>query len=68
MPKLNPQLTVNQVVRQWPQTMKIFAQHSIDLCCGGGKTLEVAAAAHGIELAELLARLEEIVGGEGSGV
>lgn len=33
----NPSLTINDVTRQYPQSLSVFNKHSIDFCCGGKK-------------------------------
>jgi uncharacterized protein (DUF2249 family) len=51
--------TVRAVYERHPGTARVFAEHGVDLCCGGEKTLEVVAAAHGLALAALLAELQQ---------
>lgn len=57
-----PGATVAEVAAQHPATQAVFARHGLDLCCGGGKTLEFVARAHGIELAALLDELRGVAG------
>lgn len=33
----NPLLTINDVTRQYPQSLSVFNKHGIDFCCGGKK-------------------------------
>jgi len=54
---ITPQVTVGEVVERMPATGEVFARHGIDLCCGGSKTVEFAARAHGVELPRLLEEL-----------
>lgn len=58
---IQPNHTVHDVVRAFPQTMPVFAQYRIDLCCGGGKSLEEVARRHGFDLVQLLAQLNSAV-------
>ena len=51
-------MTVNEVLRQYPATLPVFNQYRVDACCGGGATLAVAAAAAGIAVEDLVAALE----------
>ena len=53
-----PSTTVGQVVERHPATAPVFGAHGLDLCCGGGKTLEFAARAHGVDLDQLLQELQ----------
>ncbi len=50
-------MTVSDVLRQYPATLPVFNQYRVDACCGGGATLAVAAAAAGISVEELVAAL-----------
>jgi regulator of cell morphogenesis and NO signaling len=55
---IRPELTVEEVLREFPETMPVFAKHRIDLCCGGKKPLSEVAERHHLPLAGLLAELE----------
>ncbi len=57
-----PSATVGQVVQRHPATAGVFGAHGLDLCCGGGKTLEFAARAHGVDLDRLLQELQAAAG------
>jgi len=54
-----PHVTVGEVVERVPSTGPVFARYGIDLCCGGSKTVEFAARAHGVELPRLLTELRQ---------
>ena len=54
---ISSEMTVNQVLQQYPATLPIFNQYRVDACCGGGATLAVAAAAAGVPVDELVAAL-----------
>ncbi|MBI4503465.1 MAG: DUF542 domain-containing protein [Gemmatimonadetes bacterium] len=58
-----PGETVAAVHQRYPATAPVFAQHGMDLCCGGTKTLEFAAKAHGVDLPRLLAQLQQAAAG-----
>lgn len=57
-----PSATVGQIVERHPATAGVFGAHGLDLCCGGGKTLEFAARAHGVDLDQLLQELQAAAG------
>jgi regulator of cell morphogenesis and NO signaling len=48
---------VRRLVAEHPQTRPVFERFGIDYCCHGGRSLKVAAAEGGVELAALLAVL-----------
>ena len=56
---ITSQSTLAEVSAAWPETAPVLGRHGFDLCCGGPKTLEFAARAHGVELQALLAELHE---------
>jgi len=55
-------MRINEVVRLHPETVSVFHRYGMDACCGGAKTIEEAAAAHGLDLAEVLDALNGIAG------
>lgn len=50
-----------EVARIWPETMRVFAQYKLDLCCGGAHPLNRVASKHGLDLEQLLEQLNAIV-------
>lgn len=54
-----PSTIVGTVHERHPASAAVFAAHGIDLCCGGGKTLEFAAQAHGVDLGRLLTEVQQ---------
>jgi iron-sulfur cluster repair protein YtfE (RIC family) len=57
--RIDPDTTVNDVVRLYPGTIPLFNEYGIDTCCGGGVSLAVAAQRDNVELSELLGRLRQ---------
>ncbi len=53
--------TVRKVAEQYPQTQRVFAEHGLDMCCGGEHPIETAAAAHGVALEPLMEKLNMAV-------
>jgi uncharacterized protein (DUF2249 family) len=53
--------TVADVYDRHPTAAPVLAEHGLDLCCGGGHTLEFAAQAHGLEPEGLVAALQAAV-------
>jgi regulator of cell morphogenesis and NO signaling len=50
--------TVGDLVLDRPSRSRVFSELGIDFCCGGKKTLERACAERGLDLGEVVARLE----------
>jgi iron-sulfur cluster repair protein YtfE (RIC family) len=60
-PTITPDMTVSEVAERFPETRAVLAREGIDLCCGGGKSVELVARAHGLDLEALLDELRESV-------
>lgn len=57
---INPNLTLNEVVRRYPAALGVFNAYGLDTCCGGALPIVEAARRHGLELSDLLAALEQV--------
>lgn len=64
MPTITGEARPADVARIWPETMKVFAQYRLDLCCGGVHPLNMVASKHGLALERLLGELNAIVEGK----
>ncbi len=51
--------TVNDTIKEHPQTIGVFTQFNIDSCCGGAVSIEEAAERDSAPLDELLEALIE---------
>lgn len=58
---LSPSMTVNEVLRQWPNTLSVIDRHGLDTCCGGNLSLATSAASAGTDLQRLLQELKQVV-------
>ena len=58
--RIEADMTVNDVVRRYPESISVFNEYGIDTCCGGGVALSVAVQRDDVDLAELLARLRQL--------
>lgn len=56
---INPNLSVNELVRRYPAALPVLATAGIDTCCGGDLTLALAAAQSGLTFDQLTGRLRE---------
>jgi iron-sulfur cluster repair protein YtfE (RIC family) len=51
------QMTVNEIIRRFPATVKIFNRFGIHACCGGAAPVDAAAVRDGADPAALMADL-----------
>ena len=63
-PSLDLTLTINQIVLAHPRTVAVFNRFGMDICCGGGVGLDVAAARDGVDAQALREALGEVLGSE----
>jgi iron-sulfur cluster repair protein YtfE (RIC family) len=54
-------MKVGEIVRIWPETMRVFRSYSLNLHCGAVHTLAFAAGKHGFDLEKFLAELNASV-------
>jgi iron-sulfur cluster repair protein YtfE (RIC family) len=59
LPRL--ELSVSETIERWPATRAVLVARGLDLCCGGVHPVEMAARAHGVDPAALLAELRAAV-------
>ncbi|MDH5638699.1 MAG: DUF542 domain-containing protein [Nitrospinota bacterium] len=60
MSLITEEMIINDVVRQYPQTMKVFSDHKVDSCCGGGQSIKVTAAVSNSDMTALMRDLNEV--------
>jgi hybrid cluster-associated redox disulfide protein len=63
MATITPDMKVGEIVRNWPQTMRVFRSHGLNLQCGGIHSIAFAAGKHGFDLETFLAELNAAVVG-----
>jgi len=56
---IDPGLTLTETVRRYPATLRVFNAHGLDTCCAAGLPIAEAAQRHGLDLAALVAALEQ---------
>lgn len=61
--QITEDMTINQVLRLYPQVMGVFNTFRMDSCCGGARSLGQAAQDDGADIRELLAALTRAAGG-----
>ncbi|MCL2847136.1 MAG: DUF1858 domain-containing protein [Firmicutes bacterium] len=63
MQKITPDMTIHNVLQAHPETVQVFLSFGMHcLGCPGarGETVGQAAAKHGVDLAEMLEKLNEV--------
>lgn len=60
---IEPQMTVADVARQQPATIRVFERLGIDFCCGGKRALEDACRDQGLSVDELRRELQGAIAG-----
>jgi iron-sulfur cluster repair protein YtfE (RIC family) len=50
-------MQVNEVIQQFPETLRVFHAVGIDSCCGGALVVQQAAERHGLDMEALIADL-----------
>lgn len=61
METITGDMVINDVIRKYPQTIKVFNDHKVDSCCGGGASIETTAKRDGVDVEGLLKALNEAV-------
>lgn len=56
---VSPDTTVGQIAVDHPLATRVFARHSIDYCCGGGKPLAEVCTNKGLDTQTLLDEIEK---------
>ncbi|HSL92756.1 MAG TPA: DUF542 domain-containing protein [Candidatus Limnocylindrales bacterium] len=57
MKTITGSMVINDVIRKYPQTIKIFNDYRVDSCCGGGASIETTAKRDGVDVEGLLKAL-----------
>jgi iron-sulfur cluster repair protein YtfE (RIC family) len=57
--QLDRSMTINEIIARYPQTMPVFNEFGMDTCCGGGATVEEAAARDGLDADSVITALNK---------
>jgi regulator of cell morphogenesis and NO signaling len=60
-PILSADMTVNEAIRRYPQTIAVFNRFGIDACCGGARPIVEAAARDGADPVALVRELLRVL-------
>ena len=58
---ISKDMTINNIIKEYPQSIAVFNKFRIDSCCGGGQSVEKTATADGVDIEDLLQALNEAV-------
>jgi regulator of cell morphogenesis and NO signaling len=50
-------MVINDVIKKYPKTIKVFNDFKVDSCCGGGASIETTARRDGVDVEGLLKAL-----------
>jgi regulator of cell morphogenesis and NO signaling len=53
------EMTINEAIRERPETVAVFNRLGLDACCGGSLPIQVAAERHGLDTEEVLRLLND---------
>jgi regulator of cell morphogenesis and NO signaling len=62
MKTVTKDLTVNEIISAFPESVEVFNAFNIDACCGGEALVRDAAARDGADPDAVLAELEKLIG------
>jgi len=64
MSLITEDMIINDVVNKYPETMKVFNEHKVDSCCGGGQSIAVTAAVSNTDVPSLIKDLNAAIAGK----
>ena len=59
MMKIDPDLTVNEIIKRYPKSLPVLNALAIDTCCGGEDPISVAASAVNVPLETIVTAIAE---------
>ena len=62
MERITGDMIINQVLKDYPETIPVFHKFKVDTCCGGGGSIAKTASRDRINVEELLAALNKSIG------
>ncbi len=67
MATITGDMVINEVIKKFPATIKVFNDFRVDSCCGGGAPIEVTARRDGVDVDGLVRALNAAVEGPQAG-
>ena len=56
-------MTLNEVIRKYPNTIGVFNRFNVDSCCGGARTIKAMAEADRLDAEVFIAALKAAAAG-----
>jgi len=63
METITSDMVINDVIRKYPRTIKVFNEYKVDSCCGGGAPIGTTAKRGGVDVETLVKALNAAVRG-----
>ena len=57
--KISKEMKINDVIKKFPKTIKVFADFKIDSCCGGEVSIEKGCARDKVDLSAIMEALNK---------
>ena len=67
MATITGDMVINEVIKKFPATIKVFNDYRVDSCCGGGAPIEVTARRDGVDVDALVRALNAAAEGSQAG-
>lgn len=64
METITRNMVINEVIKKYPKTIRVFNDYKVDSCCGGGASIETTAKRDGVDVEALIRALNESVAGK----
>jgi len=61
MATITGDMVINEVIKKYPATIKVFNDFRVDSCCGGGAPIETTAKRDGVDVETLVIALNVAV-------
>ena len=58
IPRIDPDLSVDDALRRYPAAAAVFNAFGVDACCGGARSIRDAAREDGVDCCAVVAALE----------
>jgi len=59
--RIDPTLTINEILLRYPRTIAVINAYGIDSCCGGGVPLETVARTNDLDLDAITTALDAAI-------